>query len=75
MFLKWPFIGMLVETFGFLNLFGCAAFACYMTVFDHQSHVQTQRLLPGYFNIPPPTTIHRQFPVSAIHSRRELPCN
>ena len=22
-FLKWPFIGMLVEMFGFLNLFGC----------------------------------------------------
>jgi len=22
-FLKWPFIGMVVETFGFLNLFGC----------------------------------------------------
>lgn len=22
-FLKWPFIGMIVETFGFLNLFGC----------------------------------------------------
>jgi hypothetical protein len=22
-FLKWPFIGVIVETFGFLNLFGC----------------------------------------------------
>ena len=22
-FFKWPFIGMLIETFGFLNLFGC----------------------------------------------------
>lgn len=21
-FLKWPFVGMIVETFGFLNLFG-----------------------------------------------------
>jgi len=23
-FCKWPFIGVIVETFGFLNLFGCA---------------------------------------------------
>lgn len=26
MFFKWPFIGMLVETFGFLNLFGYVYF-------------------------------------------------
>ena len=25
-FLKYPFVGMVVETFGFLNLFGCASF-------------------------------------------------
>lgn len=25
MFLKWPFVGMIVETFGFLNLFGYEA--------------------------------------------------
>ena len=24
-FLKWPFVGMIVETFGFLNLFGCVS--------------------------------------------------
>lgn len=24
-FLKWPFVGMVVETFGFLNLFGCVS--------------------------------------------------
>jgi len=22
-FFKWPFVGMIIETFGFLNLFGC----------------------------------------------------
>jgi hypothetical protein len=22
-FVRWPFVGMIVETFGFLNLFGC----------------------------------------------------
>ena len=26
MFIKWPFVGMLVETFGFLNLFGYVCF-------------------------------------------------
>ena len=25
-FLKWPFVGVVVETFGFLNLFGCVNF-------------------------------------------------
>ena len=24
-FFKWPFIGVIVETFGFLNLFGCVS--------------------------------------------------
>ena len=29
-FCKWPFIGVIVETFGFLNLFGCAySFSCH----------------------------------------------
>ena len=29
MFLKWPFIGMIVETIGFLNLFGYVPLSCF----------------------------------------------
>jgi hypothetical protein len=31
-FCKWPFVGMVVETFGFLNLFGCVSLCCFTCI-------------------------------------------
>ena len=45
-FLKWPFVGMIVETFGFLNLFGCVAFLC---LSDQDSDLQLPLLFPRPF--------------------------
>jgi len=38
-FFKWPFVGMCVETFGFLNLFGCGRLPITHTVLvAHVAH-------------------------------------
>jgi hypothetical protein len=63
-FLKWPTIGVLVEMFGFLNLFGC--------VFKSPSTRRTQniliprscrfqRFLPRHHHFPPPTAVRWPF--------------
>ena len=70
-FFKWPFIGMIVETFGFLNLFGCVIYDIGRNVWHSRF---AQRLLPSYHHILTPTTIHWQRPLVAIHSKRLFTC-
>ena len=51
-FCKWPFFGMILETFGFLNLFGCAATSVvhlHATQYSSTA-ISSQWLLPFYDN-------------------------
>ena len=75
-FFKWPTIGVLVEMFGFLNLFGCVG--CYYSYPRDRTHatqnccpslsLSFQRFLPCYHYLPPPITLHRPVPQSAVCS-------
>jgi hypothetical protein len=51
-FIKWPFVGMIVETFGFLNLFGCVHLGawspCALTV--SRAAIFSRLSLPSYGN-------------------------
>lgn len=67
-FLKWPFIGMIVETFGFLNLFGCVL-PRLQPLIPPFTDPMLQRLLPSCCNIPAPATLHWKYPFVAVHSR------
>ena len=42
-FLKWPFIGVIVETFGFLNLFGCVCNTLYPISCSYANYSFTRR--------------------------------
>ena len=64
MFLKWPFIGVIVETFGFLNLFGCVIGAILVLSF---LILFMKRLLPRYFDVPSTTTLRWQLIDFAIY--------
>jgi hypothetical protein len=69
-FLKWPFIGVIVETFGFLNLFGCVLCVILHT-YCHLIGLP-QRFLPRNLDFSATTAIYRQLIEFAIYSRRQL---
>ena len=68
MFLKWPFVGFVVEIFGFLNLFGYVT-SLWIYLWNHHEHV-IQRFLPGHLDLPTATTIHRDVLNTSLCSRR-----
>lgn len=70
-FFKWPFIGFIVEIFGFLNLFGYALEAMVLnpTLGTHQTFV-VQRFLPGDPDLPATTPIHRNVLNASLRPRR-----
>ncbi len=73
-FLKWPAVGVLVEMFGFLNLFGCVVAvnprcAWALPPSAHSNFVLFfQRFLPCYPHLPPSIALHRPVPQSAVCS-------
>ena len=69
-FLKWPFIGMIVETIGFLNLFGYV-FEPYVPLGPLMTSIDIQRLLPCNFDVLEATTFRRASTQLALHSRRK----
>lgn len=56
-FLKWPFIGFLVEIFGFLNLFGYAM--SHVLPVKLMAELVVQGFLPGNLDLPATSTIRR----------------
>jgi len=77
-FFKWPFIGVIVETFGFLNLFGyvslphiiytlCAGLSLIFCVVDFLP----QRFFPCHHHLSSTTTVRRHCFVTTIHKRRK----
>ncbi|CAE6493701.1 unnamed protein product [Rhizoctonia solani] len=61
-FFKWPFVGMIIETFGFLNLFGQVDYIIYIFLLTIM-----QGFLPGHRFVPAPITFHRDFPELTVH--------
>ena len=55
-FLKWPFVGVIIETFGFLNLFG---YVCATVPLTIDVLTCLQRLLPCNPDVPSPATCDR----------------
>lgn len=76
---QWPFVGVCIEAFGFLNLFGfvhqpsvdyCSLVSRSLDP-DHPLTLQSdpQRLLPRHPQLHAPTARHRLVPLTALHSR------
>lgn len=76
---QWPFVGVCIEAFGFLNLFGfvhqpSSAYCSFVSRSldpDHPLTLQSnpQRLLPRHSQLHAPTARHWLVPLTALHPR------
>ena len=57
-FLRWPITGVLIEMFGFLNLFGCVPLRVAHIALNDLIPSICQRLFPCHHHLSPPTVLH-----------------
>jgi Got1/Sft2-like family len=66
-FLKWPFIGMIVETFGFLNLFGYGLVIWCSISLGSSPSLVIQRFLSRRYYFSPTTAIRGDLLITTVY--------